>query len=206
MKLKLPGVILAIFLSAFLSACSDSGSNSGGGGDKEDLMLALGDSIAAGSETGGYAFPEISSIQTAIPVFNSAVPGSSAEAEVSRAPSLIAEHNPRIIIAMLGTNNALGSGGGADGAVRALQNLANMCEDNGIICIIGTLPPITISSTLNGNINNINAGIRGISNAIIAESGPVISSGDLLSDGIHPSAGGQNKIAEVYSARLIEVK
>lgn len=202
MKLKLLGLIFVVFIAA----CSDGGSSSGGSGEKEQLILALGDSIGAGSFTGGYAYPEITSIQTAIPVVNASVPGINAENAVSEAQRLIDQHNPQFLIAMLGTNNALGSGGGGGGAVNALQSLANICEANGVICIISTVPPITRSSNENGNVNNINAGIFGISNAVIVDSNAVLTSNDILSDGIHPSGGGQDKIAAIFSAALIEFK
>jgi len=203
MKLRLLGILFF----AFLSACGGGGSSSGGGGgDQEDLILALGDSIGAGAETGGYAFPDIASILTAIPVVNTSEPGATAETEVLRAQSLIDQHHPRYLIAMLGTNNALGAPGGADGAIHALQTLANICESNGIFCIISTLPPITSSSDFNGNVKKINAGIFGISNAIIANSNAVLSGSDLLSDGIHPNTGGQDKIGQVFADQLIPLK
>ena len=202
MKLKL----LGLFFVVFIAACSDGGSSSGGSGDKEELILALGDSIGAGAFTGGYAFPEITGILTALPVVNDSEPGISAEGGVTKAQDLINQHNPRFLIAMLGTNNALGAGGGAGGAVSALQSLANICEANGVICIISTLPPITLSSDLNGNVKKINSGIHGISNAIIADSAAVLGSGDILGDGIHPNAGGQDKIANVFAAKIAEEK
>ncbi len=202
MKLKL----LSLLLVVFLAACSDSDSSSGGGGDKNDLILALGDSIAAGSETGGYNFPDIASIASGIPVVNTAEPGRTAEEEVSRSPSLIAEHNPRYIIAMLGTNNALGAPGYADGAINAMQTLANICEDNGIICIISTIPPILVSSDLSGNAKKINIGILGISNAIIIDSYSILSGSDMLSDGIHPNGSGQDKIGALFGSALAAEK
>lgn len=202
MKLKLLGLIFVVFIAA----CSDGGSSSGGSGDKEELILALGDSIGAGSYTGGYAWPELASILTAIPVVNASVPGINAEAAVTEAQDLINQHNPRYLTAMLGTNNALGSGGGAGGAVNALQSLANICEANGVICIISTLPPITRSSDENGNVRNINSGIYGISNSIIADSAAVLNSNDILGDGIHPNGGGQDKIGAVFAEQLAAVK
>ena len=202
MKLRLLGLIFVVFIAA----CSDGGSSSGGSGDKEELILALGDSIGAGTATGGYAFPEITGILTALPVVNASESGASAQTEVIRAQGLIDQHNPPFLIAMLGTNNALGADGGAGGAVDALQTLANICESNGVICIISTIPPITRSSDENGNVRKINAGIFGISNAIIVDSNAVLTSSDILPDGIHPNGGGQDKIGSVFAGALAGIK
>jgi len=193
--------LLTLLLFIFLSGCGGGSSSSGGAGDKEDLILALGDSIGSGYATGGYAFPELVSIQMAIPVVNDSRPGISAEEGVLGAEELIAQHNPRYIIALLGTNNALGAAGEADGAVSALEYLANICDENGIICIIGTLPPITLASSLNGNAQKISAGIRTIAGVRIAENGDMTGS-DIGSDGIHPNGGGQNKIAAAFISQF----
>ena len=193
--------LLTLLLFIFLGGCSGGSSSSGGAGDKEDLILALGDSIGAGFATGGYAFPEIVGIQRALPVVNASKSGITAEEGVLGAEALIAEHNPRYIIALLGTNNALGAGGKVEGAISALEYLAKICDDNGIICIIGTLPPLTISSSDNFNAKKISAGIRPIAGVRIAENGDM-TGGDISSDGIHPNGGGQDKIAAAFSAQF----
>ena len=194
--------LLIIVAFTFLSACGDSGSSSSGGsGSKENLIVVLGDSIGAGTGA-SIAFPDIIASMTGIPVINSSTPGISAEGGVARAQSLIDEHNPRYIAALLGTNNALGAAGQASGAIDAMQTLANICEDNGIICVIGTLPPITLSSNLNGNVKKINAGYSAIGGVRIANNNAVMSSSDIGSDGIHPNDGGQQKIGETFSTQI----
>jgi lysophospholipase L1-like esterase len=194
--------LLILVAFTFLSACGDSGSSSSGGsGNKENLIVVLGDSIGAGNGA-SFAFPDIIASMTGIPVINNSTPGISAEQGVSRAQGLIDEHNPRYIVALLGTNNALGAGGEADGAVSAMQTLAEICENNGVICVIGTLPPITLSSNLNGNIKKINAGYLTIGGVRIADNNAVMSSSDIGSDGIHPNDSGQQKIGDTFSAQI----
>lgn len=194
--------LLILLMFIFLSGCGGGGSSSSGGsGDKEDLILALGDSIGAGFATGGYAFPELVSIQQAIPVHNASIPGINAEQGVLMAEDLIAQFNPRYIIALLGTNNALGEPGYVEGAIAALEYLATICDQNGIICIIGTLPPLTTSSSDNFNAKRVSAGIRAIAGVRIAENGDMTGA-DISSDGIHPNGGGQDKIAAAFNAQF----
>lgn len=194
--------LLIIVALAFLSACDNGGSSSSGSsGSKENLIVVLGDSIGAGNGA-SIAFPDIIASMTGIPVINNSTPGISAEQGVARAQGLIDEHNPRYIVALLGTNNALGAGGEADGAVNAMQTLAEICENNGVICVIGTLPPITLSSNLNGNVKKINAGYLAIGGVRIADNNAVMGSSDIGSDGIHPNDSGQQKIGNTFSAQI----
>ncbi len=194
--------LLIIVAFTFLSACDNGGSSSSGSsGSKENLIVVLGDSIGAGNGA-SIAFPDIIASMTGIPVINNSTPGISAEAGVARAQGLIDEHNPRYMVALLGTNNALGAGGEADGAVNAMQTLAEICENNGVICVIGTLPPITLSSNLNGNVKKINAGYLAIGGVRIADNNAVMSSGDIGADGIHPNNSGQQKIGNTFSAQI----
>lgn len=193
-------VLLAVVL---LSACggSSGSSSSGASGDKENVIVVLGDSIGTGYAA-SIKFPDIIAANTGIPVINASRPGISAEEGVSYAPGLIAEFNPAYIVALLGTNNALGAGGKGDGAVSAMQTLANLCAQHGIICIIGTLPPIALSGSLNGNASAISAGYRGIAGVRIADHNAVMNGSHIGGDGIHPNNNGQALIGQGFSAQL----
>ncbi len=197
MKIKL---LIIVIVSTLLSACG-GGSSSSGSGSKENLIVVLGDSIAVGQDA-SIAFPDIIASLTGIPVNNSSTPGISAEGGVAKAQGLIDSLNPRYIVALLGTNNALGSGGEADGAINAMQTLAQICADNGVICIIGTLPPITLSGSLNGNVKKINAGYRAIGGVRIADNNAAMSGSNIGSNGFHPNNSGQQIIGETFSAQL----
>jgi len=193
---------LAILVGfVFLTACGGGSSSSGGSGDKEKVIVVLGDSIGAGFHS-NIAFPDVIESQTGIPVVNNSTPGISAQTGVSRANGLIEQYNPRYIVALLGTNNALGSEGGANGAIGAMEDLAAICEENGIICIIGTLPPITLASDLNGNVKKINIGYRSIDGVRIADNAVVMDASTIGPDGIHPNERGQQIIGETFSAQI----
>ncbi|MCP4009514.1 MAG: hypothetical protein GY726_08360, partial [Proteobacteria bacterium] len=183
----------------FLAACGGGSSSSGGSGDKERLIVVLGDSIGLGECT-NIAFPDIIESLTGVPVINNSTGGISAEEGVSRAQDLIDKHNPRVIVSLLGTNNV--SWGGVGGAINAMQSLAQICEDNGVICIIGTLPPITNSNRGNNDINAINDGYRAIGGVRIADNNAVMTGSNICSDGVHPNSSGQQIIGETFSAQF----
>ncbi|MCP3955524.1 MAG: hypothetical protein GY697_25385, partial [Desulfobacterales bacterium] len=188
-----------IVVFVFLAACGGGSSSSGGSGDKERLIVVLGDSIGLGECT-NIAFPDIIASLTGVPVINNSTGGISAEEGVSRAQDLIDRHNPRVIVALLGTNNV--SWGGVGGAINAMQSLAQICKDNGVICIIGTLPPITNSNRGNNDVNAINDGYRAIGGVRIADNNAVMSGSNICSDGIHPNSSGQQIIGETFSAQF----
>ena len=203
MRLTLHIKLFLTLLCIFLSACGGGSSSSDGAAqeEQENLILVLGDSIGAGTHT-SITFPDVIASLTGIPLVNESTPSISAEQGVSRASSLIEQYNPRYIVSLLGTNNALGAGGQADGAIRSRQTLAEICVENGIVCIIGTIPPITLDSSLNGNVKKINIGYRGISDARIAFVYSAMDASHIGADGIHPNDQGQRVIGEVFSAQL----
>lgn len=195
--------LVIVLLCAMLNACGGSSSSGGASGSKENLIIVLGDSIGTGHQA-SVAFPQIIQNLTGIPVLNESIPGAAAEEGVSHAPGLIEEHNPRYIVALLGTNNALGAGGEVGGAIRALEDLASICEENGVVCLIGTLPPITSSSSENNSVNAINAGYRAINTkrTRIVDNNLVMNGTHMNSDGIHPNNSGQQVIAETFASQL----
>lgn len=194
--------LLIILLSVVLSACGGS-SSSGASSGKENLIIVLGDSIGYGRQA-TVRFPDIIQNLSGIPVSNKSKPGISAEQGVADAPGLIKEFNPRYLVVLLGTNNALGAGGEVHGAISTMQDLAQICEETNTVCILGTLPPITSSSTENNNVNAINDGYRALAGGRmrIADNNAVMNGSHLNSDGIHPNNSGQQLIAEVFTAQL----
>jgi lysophospholipase L1-like esterase len=194
--------LIVLMLFAFLGACGGgSSSSSGGSEDKANLIVVIGDSIGAGIDA-SFAFPDLIASLTGIPVINSSVPGSNAEAGVSRAQGLIDQHNPRYIVALLGTNNALGDGGRGAGAINAMVTLSVICASNGVICVIGTLPPITLSGTLNGNARAISAGYRTVGGVRLADNFAVMNGSHIGPGGIHPNDTGQQIIGQNFANLL----
>lgn len=197
--------LLLIVAFAFLNACGGDGKSDSGGGssssDKEDVIVVLGDSIGAGVAA-TINFPDIIAGLTGIQVINTSTPGISAEGGVSTAQSRILQYNPKYIVSLLGTNNALGAGNKVEGAVNSQRFLASLCIENEIICVIGTLPHITLSGKVNARAESISAGIRGIRGVRIADVRVVMNGSHTSPDGIHPNNAGQQIIGEVFAAQI----
>lgn len=201
--IKIRIVLLSAFV--FLSACggdgsSDSGSGSASG-DKANIIVVLGDSIGAGVSA-SIKFPDVIAGITGIQVINNSSPGISAEGGVSAAQSLINQHNPRYIVSLLGTNNALGAGNKVSGAVNSQTFLASICIEQDIVCVIATLPHITLSGDVNARAESISAGIRGIGGVRIADVRASMNGSHTSSDGIHPNDAGQQIIGQVIAAQI----
>lgn len=198
MKFRL--VILFSFL--LLSACGGGGGSSSSGSESADLnknnvILVLGDSIGIGTGS-STAFPNVIQAQTGISVINNSRGSASAQDQIFQVNSLIAQHNPRFIVALLGTNNANSN---IPFAVSALQLLADSCQRNAIICIIGTLPPLR-DSAANARAEDISNGIRNIANVRIAGIRAAFSPPAALVDDLHPNAEGQQLIGRLFVEQI----
>ena len=163
-------------------------------------IVVVGDSIAAGVGA-STNFPSIIQAITGIPVINAGVPGISAEGGALRGVDLINRFNPRWVVALLGTNNATGAGGGINGAINSLRFLTNVANEAGATMIIGTLPPISRSSTENAAASAISGGIAGISGARIVRIDAAVSLAE-ITDGLHPGDSGQNTIGRLFASQV----
>ena len=224
----LTGILTGLILLLLLAGCgggSDNNTSTGGGettqteatteenaadqveepAEQEPLPLerrivVLGDSIGAGYGASSN-FPAILQGITGIEVINQSTPGISAGAGVSKAPGLIERLRPMYLVVLLGTNNAAGAGGGVSGAISALRYAAQVANENGVIPVIGTLPPISRDPAENANAAAISGGIVGISGARIARVDQVVSISD-ISDGLHPNDNGQSAIAQAFAGQI----
>lgn len=204
-RLLIAGVVV-LFVSACGGGDSETSSGGGGGGGSasptlERRIVVVGDSIGEGFAA-SVAYPDLLQGLTGIPVVNISKGGSNAELGVSRIPDLIEQYKPQYMVFLLGSNNATGSGGGVSGAVNSLEYAANATSAAGVVGIIGTIPPITRSSSENANASAISNGIRGISNARIADINAALNGADIGSDGKHPNNSGQQKIANLFAAEV----
>ena len=195
--------VILIAAIVFLGACSDDGDSDSGGGssNKENVIVVIGDSIGAGVGS-SINFPDIIASITGIPVINNSSPGISAEGAISAAQSLIAQHNPKFIVSLVGTNNALGAGNQASGAINSQKFLASVCIENGIVCIFGTLPHITLSGRINSNAEAISAGVRAIQGVRIADVRAAMNGSHTGPDGIHPNEAGHQIMGQVFAGLI----
>ena len=201
-------VLILILLVLTLTGCggggnsaSQGGSAGGGSATLERKIVVISDSIGDGFAA-SFAFPDRLQSLTGVPVVNISKGGTTAELGAGRAADLIAEHRPMWLVMLLGTNNAGGSGGGVGGAVGALRSAAGVANAAGVTPVIGTLPPITRSTTENNNAKAISDGIRGIENTRIAPINSAMNGSHIGSDGKHPNDSGQEIIAKLFAQQI----
>ena len=166
----------------------------------ERLIVVIGDSIGAGVGA-STNYPAIIEGLTGIPVINASTPGISAEAGVSKAPDLIERFRPMYLVVLLGTNNATGAAGGISGAISSLRFAASVANGEGVIPVIGTLPPISRDLEENAAASAISGGILGIGGARIARIDSAVSISD-IADGLHPNNNGQSIIGSLFAAQI----
>ena len=204
---QLRKVLTALIISLVvfsLNGCSDSGdSNSGAGsgtaGAPLTKLLVLGDSIGNGF---GITTPFPSRIASArgVPLINDSVTGRYTGGGLAIVAGLLAKHLPSHMVVLLGTNDARK---GTGGSVSNLQAIINAGNAAGVKVVVGTLPPITRSSSMNSRAASISSGIQGLSGAAIANVRRALGGGsNTIADGLHPNSMGQQIIADEFLKHL----
>lgn len=165
-------------------------------------FVAIGDSIGNGAGFTSSPWPILVQNAFGVPLTNDSVNGRQTGQGLSIMRQLLDQHNPSHVIILLGTNDAT-KGGSVGAAIANLQEMADIAERNGVIAVIGTTIATTRSAEFNQKSAEIAAGIRGISNAIIAESRDAFGDGNgLLADDVHPNSQGQRVIADSFISVL----
>jgi acyl-CoA thioesterase-1 len=159
-------------------------------------VVTIGDSIGTGF---GIAtpWPTILASAVGVPLVNNSVSGDQTGFGLRVIEGLLAEHQPSHVVILLGTNDALR--GSVGNAIANLQAMVDIAQRNNVVAIVGTLPPITRSSSENQRTAEISMGIRGLSGASIAAVRGAFGDDDsLIADGIHPNDAGQQRIAQAF--------
>ena len=160
-------------------------------------IVALGDSIGARSPN----WPGVVESKSALNVANYSKDSLKTGDFVGRVASILDSNNPSHLMILLGTNNA--RSGSVSSAISDLRTMARIGNENNVIVIIGTLPPILTSSSANANAEKISRGISGISNIRVAEVRSAMGSGSgLFNDGLHPNSKGTDIIANAFLKQL----
>ena len=200
MHIKKRLFLIALGLLSF-SACGGGSSNSGG----EESVTASSNVIAIGDSFGtgfGIATPWPPRLSDLIgrPVDNTSVSGEETSFGLANIQALIDQNNPSHVFILLGTNDAIR--GSVPAAISNLQAMVDIAQQNGVIAVVGTLAPITRSSTENQRAAEISAGIRNLSGARIAPVRSALGDGDTIVDGVHPNNAGQQLIAEAFASQF----
>lgn len=200
LRCRLFYVALLLIATIGLSACG--GGNSNASSSRPFKVAALGDSIGNGfGGTGGW--PERLSGLLAAPVTNNSQNGRTVRAGLGVVSALITAEQPSHLVVLLGANDA-NSGEDLNLSVASMSEIVAICRSFDVVPIIAT--PIQNTARVSANDRGLflaNA-YKGIGGAVIADVRAALEGRPelFLSDGLHPTAGGQQIIAEVIRAKF----
>lgn len=188
--------ILYIFIVFLIASCGE-GSDSEGNTKK---IVAIGDSIGTGFGIANPWPPRLARLINR-DIENASVSGQETDFGLGLIQQLIDDNNPSHVFILLGTNDAIR--GSTSAAIKNLQAMVDIAQSNGVIAVVGTLPPITRSSTEDQRAEEISQGIKNLRGARIANIRALLGSGnDTIGDGVHPNDQGQQFIAEGFSMQF----
>ena len=188
----------------------DSGGDGGSSIDRDigdnnpDLMIAIGDSVTAGSETPGPGYPERLAGLIGKTVRNSGRRGAFSSSAGGHAAGALGS-KPAYLLIMYGTNDTLQEiapsvvAGNIRAAVRA-------AKANKTIPVVASFPPVLRSDFLKDFSQSVNQAIRSMANsegAIFVDAAREFSGPGLYNDDLfHPNDTGNQAIAFAFANRL----
>ena len=167
------------------------------------VIVAVGDSLTTGQALGAENYPSRLSRILGIPVINEGRGGERTGVALNRIGSVLAKHNPDMVLIMYGTNDVL-SGWPLDDARANLRSLDAAVRESGAAAFLATIPPmIGPNADLNPDVQAMNSAIRSAAGAgarLVDVAGQFGSGqGLLLPDGFHPNEPGTQVIAFAFA-------
>ena len=161
------------------------------------VVLALGDSITAGSGAGpGESYPEVLAGLIGRTVINAGIPGDTSDGGLARLQPLLEEHRPALVILCLGGNDLLGHSADA-GIVANLRAMIGMIKASGAdVVLIGVPRPGLVLSTASFYEDLAREFRAPCECESVAD---ILSSPGLKADQIHPNAAGYRRMAEAVA-------
>ena len=201
--------------SVIITGCESNSSGGGGSDGSHDfgendpnLYVAYGDSITYGVGLASASrYPQQLSGMLGKTVINAGSSGRWASDGVSGISSTLSRHKPGYILILFGANDLV-FGRNTDAIVSNLRTIVQVSKNNNTIPIIGTLTPVYDShSYMTGGIDELNPKIKQMAKEegirVANLSGAFGSDRGLMqSDGLHPTAAGAAKMAQVFGSIL----
>ena len=192
-------VSLLLIASIVLTACG--GGDSSSDSSRPFKVAAIGDSFGNGfGGTGGW--PGRLSASLGVPVANNSQNGRTVRGGLGVVSALIASEQPSHLVIMLGANDA-NSGEDLNLSVASMSEIVAIARSMDVVPIVATPIP-NISIFANDRAAFLANSYRGIGGAVIADVRPSFEGRPelLLSDGLHPTAEGQQIIAEIIRGQF----
>lgn len=201
------GGLVGVYSITFMG-CLDSGGSSKKLGDGHDfgpndkgLVVAMGDSITAGSESPGVPpYPSRLAAMIRKAVQNRGVPGAQASQGAGSVSGVLAGAKPGFITILYGANDAIHQRD-ADATAANLRFMVQAAKNNQTIPVIATVMPMSGGRAIfNGGVNRINERIRTIAKeekVKLVDLNKAFSRDPdkYLFDGLHPNDLGDELIA-----------
>ncbi|MGC2164590.1 MAG: arylesterase [Gallionella sp.] len=205
MKVELMQRILLLLAALFmLTTCSNEIKQQALPADS--VVLALGDSLTAGAGVNAdEAWPALLAARTQWNIINGGVSGDTSEAALQRLPSLLAQHDPVLVIVTLGGNDMLRHLPPQE-TIANLNEIINLVRAHGAKAILLATPNPSVMGAVFQHLSaadfykNVAKAqqVPLIENAI-AE---VLSNPDLKVDALHPNAAGHRLLANKILGEL----
>jgi len=192
------------------------------GGDKKDnpepskapkgdanVVVAMGDSVTAGSMLSGPAYPQLLSEMTGKHVINAGVGGVRSEYGVEIVGTVLARHKPGHVLIMYGINDIIAYSGSYGTIIGNLRKIVRAAKEGGAIPVLATIPPRwrPAYGVFDHRHTELNRRIRSLASDERAKLADVERAFGknrelLLDDGFHPNDDGNRIIAVVFREAL----
>ena len=208
-------LLTAVLLCTCLTACEDNG---GGGvlgagynfGDNDpNTMLAMGDSITAGSSNpGGIPYPARLAAATGRTVVNRGNGGTSSSYGAGTVNNNLLQYKPGYLLILYGIID-IENGASEDVIIANLRTMITAARNNQTIPVLATLTPVFDSHEMYAaSVRSVNERIRqlaGSENVPLADVGGALEGQRqlFLEDGLHPNDEGEQAIASVFYGVLM---
>jgi lysophospholipase L1-like esterase len=168
------------------------------GNNNPNLLVAIGDSLTAGSNVSGPSYPARLSGILGKTVQNRGVPGATSSAAGGQASGALAA-KPSHLLILFGTNDVFREVP-PDTVAANVRAAVNAAKANKTIPVVGTLPPNLRSDFQQGIVNAYNGRLKGVG-ARVADISREFGSGAGLiqDDGFHPNDQGTAIIAFAFA-------
>lgn len=202
--LILTSVMLLAGCEPFSSSSKDPDSS---GNNDPNMVLALGDSVTAGSAISGLSYPQLVADFSGKTVINEGVGGALSSDGADRIQGLLETHKPEHVFILYGINDIIHVSSD-DWTIENLRFMINAARNNKSSAIVGTIPPRYRGDDVFDHRHvSLNNRIRQLCLEESVTLADVESAFDynlelLQEDGFHPNEDGNRLIALVFYEAL----
>lgn len=163
-------------------------------------VLALGDSLTSGTGAAAEtAYPAVLARLTGWDIVNAGVPGDTTAQALARAPALLAEHRPALVLLSIGGNDLLRRQD--EGAARAnIERIVHAAREGGAQVLLVAVPRPAIAARVTGSLDD-HPMYAELAQALVLPLhaggwSPVLADERLRADAIHANAAGYERFAQ----------